>query len=106
MKDEQPERWLKEVAQMEYHPNERQNTPVWKMDQINVVGYLRGPCKLKERFSEEMIQRACGILEVNSFEGKTRNGHRIRCIFPKTALIAHSCVSNTIHSILPTKDFK
>lgn len=106
MKDEQSECWLKVISQMEYHPYERQDTSFWKMDQINVVGYLRGPCKLKERFSEEIIQQACGILEVNSFEGKTKNGHRVRCIFPKAAILSHSCISNTIHSILPTKDFK
>lgn len=84
----------------------RRNTDTWRADANNVVGYLRGPCKLKKRFSEELIQQACGILEVNSFEGRTVNGHSIRCIFPRTAIMAHSCTPNTTHSILPSENFK
>lgn len=91
---------------MEYHDAARCGTDTWNVDQINVIGYLHGPCKLKSRFPCELIQQACGILEVNSFEGRTPNGHRIRCIFPKTAIMAHSCVPNTMHTILPSDKFK
>ena len=91
---------------MEYHQEARRNTDIWKADEINVVGYLHGPCKLKDRFSADLIQRACGILETNSFEGRTSNGNCIRCIYPKTAIIAHSCSPNTTHSILSIENFK
>lgn len=91
---------------MEYHEAIRKNSEIWKADQVNVVGYLHGPCKLKERFSEDLIQQACGILEVNSFEAKTAKGHKIRGIYPNAAILAHSCVPNTTHSILPSKDYK
>lgn len=91
---------------MEYHPDIRKDSSFYKADQVNIVGYLHGPCKLKERFSEELIQQACGILEVNSFEAKTVKGHKVRCIFPNAAMLAHSCVPNTTHSILSSKDFK
>lgn len=91
---------------MEYHEASRSNSDTWKADQINVVGYLHGPCKLRNRYSEKLIQQACGILEVNSFEGRSASGHSIRCIFPKTAIMAHTCVPNTMHTILPSENFK
>lgn len=91
---------------MECHKDARRDTDTWKADQVNVVGYLHGPCKLKDRFSEELIQQACGILEVNSFEGRSVNGNSVRCIFPKTAIMAHSCVPNTMHTIRPSENFK
>lgn len=91
---------------MEYHPKERKGTELWKADEVNVVGYLQGPCKLKDRFSKDLIHQVCGILEVNSFEAKTKKGHKVRCIYPQLASLAHSCVPNTTHIILPSKDFK
>lgn len=91
---------------MEHHENIRRQTEQWKADHQNIVKYLIGPCKLDGRFSEELIQQACGILEVNSFEARTKSGHNVRCIFPKTAIMAHSCVPNTTHSIYPSDRFK
>lgn len=91
---------------MEHHRDQRADSDGWKADSVNIVGYLHGPCKLKERFSEELIQQACGILEINAFEGKSANGHKLRCIYPKMAILAHSCVPNTTHSILPRNDYK
>lgn len=91
---------------MASHDDKRVNTPIWQADKVNIVGYLHGPCKLKERFPEDLILKACGILEVNAFEGKTRKGHKVRCIYPIVSIISHSCVPNTTHSIIPSKDFK
>lgn len=90
---------------MECHNDARRDSDTWQADQVNVVGYLHGPCKLKDRFSEDLIQQACGILEVNSFEARTINGN-MRCIFPKTAIMAHSCVPNTMHTIRSSENFK
>lgn len=105
-KEKNPKRWENEVSKMEYHPEIRKNTDAYNTDNTNIVGYLRGPCKLKDRFTEELIQRVCGILEVNSFEAKTAKGHKVRCIYYNAAVLAHSCVPNTTHSILSSKDFK
>lgn len=105
-KERDPVRWEKEIVHMEYHPKERFNTPIYLADQVNIVGYLRGPCKLKKRFSDELIQRVCGILEVNSFEGRTIGDEKVRCIYPKTAIMAHSCTPNTMHTVFPSKDFR
>lgn len=105
-KESNPKRWEEEISLMEHHEALRRQTEQWNVDQKNIVQYLIGTCKLQGRFSEELIQQVCGILEVNAFEGRTTSGYNVRCIFPKTAIIAHSCVPNTNHSIYPSNQFK
>ncbi|XP_055920728.1 SET domain-containing protein SmydA-8 isoform X1 [Eupeodes corollae] len=105
-KEIDPERWEREVAPMEYHDqSRRQMTEVWNADLVNIAQYLRGPCKL-DRFSEDLIMRVVGILEVNAFEGRTSHGHTIRCLYPKTGILAHNCVPNTARSIYPSDRFR
>ncbi|XP_055386362.1 SET domain-containing protein SmydA-8 isoform X2 [Condylostylus longicornis] len=104
--EKDPERWKNEVEPMEYHDKPRQeNKEIWNADLINVAKYLRGPCKL-DRFSEEQIMRAIGILEVNAFEARTAAGYPVRCLFPITGILAHSCVPNTTRSIYPSENFR
>lgn len=52
---------------MEAHAEERKQSPSWHVDKVNVAGFLRGPCKLTNRFSEDLIMHVCGILEVIFF---------------------------------------
>ncbi|XP_037035204.1 SET domain-containing protein SmydA-8-like [Bradysia coprophila] len=107
-KDSDPKRWDEEVSIMEHHEMNRRNTDQWKMDHRNVVEFLHGPCKLNDRFTEDLIQQACGILQVNAFEGRTSfaAGCNLQCLFPKSAITAHSCVPNVNHSIYPSDQFK
>lgn len=91
---------------MEYHDAARKKSDLWHANEVNVVGYMHGPCKLGNRFSKDLIRQVCGILEVNSFEAKTKNGNTVQCIYPKTAIMAHSCIPNTTHTILPSDNFK
>ncbi|CAH0392289.1 unnamed protein product [Bemisia tabaci] len=98
-------RWNEEVKDMEAHIEARKKTPYWENEQTNVVKFLRERCKL-ERFSEDLIHTACGILEVNAFEVRSSQGYTGRGLFPKTALMSHNCVSNTCHSIVPSKNYK
>ncbi|XP_058819092.1 SET domain-containing protein SmydA-8 [Topomyia yanbarensis] len=105
-KEDQPERWNAEISTMEYHHEARKATAVWNADHHNVVGYLRGPCGLKNHFSEDLIQQVIGILQVNAFEARTCNGYAVRGLYPKLAIMAHSCVPNVVHSIHPSKDYK
>lgn len=97
-KEKDPKRWEAEVSHMETHNDIRKQKPIWEFNQHNVVEYLRGPCKL-ERFSEELIHTVCGILDVNAFEARAPSGYFIRCLFPKLAILSHSCVSNIHHAI-------
>ncbi|KAL0107048.1 hypothetical protein PUN28_015540 [Cardiocondyla obscurior] len=94
------ERWNKEVKNMEAHNKIRCKKPQWKSDHVNIVDYLRKRLKLG-RFSEEYIQTACGILEINTFEVRTVKGFSARGLYPIVAMMNHSCVSNTSHSISP-----
>lgn len=103
-KDLNPERWEKEVQTMETHNNLRKNHPIWQMDQINVVKFLQGPCKLSEQYDENLIHTVCGILEINAFEGRSASGYAIRAIYPKLAMMSHNCISNTTHSIVPVNN--
>lgn len=50
-----------------------------------------------DNFSEELIHRICGILEVNAFEIGQR-GISIRALYPTAFLLAHECVPNTTHT--------
>lgn len=83
---------------MEHHNEIRKGKPVWEFNQVNIVNYLRGPCKL-DRFPEELIHTVCGIIDVNAFEARSPYGYPIRCLYPKLAILSHNCVSNICHSI-------
>ena len=56
---------------------------------------------IKNRFSEEDIQTACGILEINAHEIRVASGYEARALYPFVSLMNHSCVSNTCHSVSP-----
>lgn len=102
--EKDPERWEKEVKTMEAHNQIRSQKQHWKSDHVNVVEYIRKQLKL-DRFTEEQIQTACGILEINTFEIRTAKGFSARALYPTVALMNHNCVSNTCHSVSPT-DFR
>ncbi|KAG7208615.1 hypothetical protein KM043_014822 [Ampulex compressa] len=99
--EKNPDRWNKEIKDMEAHNKIRSQKPHWKSDHVNIVEYLRKRLKL-DRFSEDRIQTACGILEINTFEIRTAKGYTARALYPTVALMNHSCVSNTCHSVSPT----
>ncbi|XP_011506599.1 PREDICTED: uncharacterized protein LOC105369055 [Ceratosolen solmsi marchali] len=94
------ERWKREVKDMETHNKNRCQKSQWSTDHVNIVEYLRKRLKL-ERFSEDNIQSACGILEINCYEIRTAKGFLARALYPNVAIISHSCVSNTVHSVVP-----
>ena len=66
---------------------------------MNVVDFLRIVCRLKDEFSEEEIHIACGVMDVNGFEIRIKNGPSIVGVFPTAAMMAHSCISNMSHVI-------
>ncbi|XP_966391.2 SET domain-containing protein SmydA-8 [Tribolium castaneum] len=98
MKEKDPKRWQEEIEAMESHNDVRKTKPIWEFNQVNIVDYLKGPCKL-DRFADELIHTVCGILEINAFEARASSGYLIRCLFPKLAILSHNCVSNVHHSV-------
>ncbi|XP_049279270.1 SET domain-containing protein SmydA-8 [Anopheles funestus] len=99
-------RWMREIEPMEYHDAERRESANWKVDENNIVAFLCGPCKLGKRFSNELVQRAIGLLDVNAFEGRTCNGYSLRGLYPQLAIMAHNCVPNVVHSIHPSDGYR
>ncbi|CAD6999380.1 unnamed protein product [Ceratitis capitata] len=92
---------------MEYHNEERRKLDdVWNADFVNIAQYLRGPCRLADRFSEDLIMQVVGILEVNAFEARTTQGYALRCLYPITGILAHNCVPNTFRTIHPSEGYR
>ncbi|XP_054741759.1 SET domain-containing protein SmydA-8 isoform X2 [Anastrepha obliqua] len=106
-KEFDPNRWELEIAPMEYHNEERRKlSDVWNADFVNIAQYLRGPCRLADRFSEDLIMQVVGILEVNAFEARTVQGYALRCLYPITGILAHNCVPNTFRTIHPSEGYR
>ncbi|CAK1587126.1 unnamed protein product [Parnassius mnemosyne] len=104
-KEKDPVRWQQELDVMEVHSKARQQRNTWRVDQVNIVDFLIDHCKLGGRFSKELVQKACGILEVNAVEIPSRGGFSVRAVYPRLAIAAHSCVPNIVHTILQN-DYK
>ncbi|KAF6205254.1 hypothetical protein GE061_019422 [Apolygus lucorum] len=99
--DRNRKRWATEVCAMEDHNTLRRfDEKAWEAEGNNIVWFLRDRCRLSDRFTEEMIRKVCGILDVNAFQVPVTNGV-VRAIYPKTAILSHNCVANTQHSIPP-----
>lgn len=106
MIESRPEKWHSEVCLMEYHDVERKQSEHWEQDGVNIVNYLHDHCKLSNRFSKEMIERAIGILEINVFEARTVKGFPVRCLYPRFGVVAHRCIPNTTHTISASDGFR
>ncbi|KAL6439687.1 hypothetical protein ACFW04_004037 [Cataglyphis niger] len=91
--------WEK-INHMEAHLEKRIGTPVWKereIDVVNVIQKLRMPDKI-EIPSVELIQKLCGILDVNAFELRSPgvlDNLLLRGLYIEATLMAHDCRGNT-----------
>ena len=86
-------------SELQNHNEERRGTDLWRVNQVNVVDFLRNVCRLADEFSEEEIHAACGVMDVNAFEIRVTSGQRVVGVFPTAAMMAHSCISNMSHVI-------
>ncbi|KAF4530660.1 hypothetical protein B566_EDAN004899 [Ephemera danica] len=90
---------IKGVFQLESHLESRRDTEVWANSESNVVNVLHKHGLLCN-FPGKVIQRACGILDVNCFEvrgpaDETGRSECLRAVYQNAAYMAHSCVPNT-----------
>ncbi|XP_063895180.1 SET domain-containing protein SmydA-8 [Helicoverpa armigera] len=99
-KEKDPDRWERDLEVMETHTADRKERPTWAADQVNIADFLVDHCKLASRFDKDLVQKVCGILEVNSVEIPSRGGFSIRALYPQLAIAAHNCVPNIVHTIL------
>jgi hypothetical protein len=72
------------------HCDDRPRDSYWDSNQINIVRFLVNHVGLA--FSEEEVNHVIGVLDVNAFEISAVG--RGRGVFPLTALMSHSCISN------------
>lgn len=95
---------------MEAHLEVRRDTDIWKFLDRTVVQPLLTSGLLKNlpiEVDAEMVQKICGIFDVNGFEirsamalkGLATNGFNISGIYPRSALLAHDCTGNTLVAI-------
>ncbi|XP_019771517.2 SET domain-containing protein SmydA-8 isoform X3 [Dendroctonus ponderosae] len=97
-----------EIISMESHLEERRNTPIWRRHKISVEDILKDTNLLTPQdLQEEVVQKICGILDVNSIEVKCVRPANLsnlpivdpekqclRGLYPKVAMIAHNCLPN------------
>ncbi|XP_033608644.1 SET domain-containing protein SmydA-8 isoform X3 [Cryptotermes secundus] len=86
--------------ELESHEEKRRNTLIWRDHQLNIVEVLRDHGLLAPTEDADLVQRICGILDVNSFEvrgppSKAGVTERLRGVYLRAALMAHDCVANT-----------
>ncbi|KAJ8923433.1 hypothetical protein NQ315_001992 [Exocentrus adspersus] len=93
--------------QLESHLERRRDTHIWRRHKIAVEDILR--YQLFENVNNELVQKVCGILDVNSFEIrpptssvemiKNPGVQCLRGLYLQAALMAHDCVGNTHLSV-------
>ncbi len=73
----------------------------WAMVHAVAAGFLRGACKLAERFTAEDVYRAVGMLMTNGVKLECSNGRRRGegrgglGLYAAYSLLNHSCLPNT-----------
>lgn len=99
IKHKNPAVWEK-IDRMEAHLDKRIGTPVWNDREVNVVNVIRRlriPAEI-EPPSAELMQKLCGILDVNAFELRSPgalDGFLLRGLYIEVTLMAHDCRGNT-----------
>lgn len=100
-----------EIMSMESRLEERRGTEIWDIHEKFVVKPLMESGIFAEKFDElevtgELIQRICGLMDANTFEIRgnvdsrgSQMGNLARGLYPKTALMVHSCMPNTLLSV-------
>lgn len=95
------EKW-KEFLLLEAHLDDRKNTWIWRSHEINVVSVLK-ELGIEEANEKDLLQKICGILDVNSFEVRSPEFREVaanpneflRGVYLQAALMTHDCVGNT-----------
>merc|ERR1711892_468547 len=86
------------LANLMDHNEERQieQPDVWQFEKEFIIDFLR-KIKLGERFPEEKVRRATGIIQTNatSLELPSTGYGRGTAVFPTYAMMNHSCMCNT-----------
>nr|XP_014102104.1 SET domain-containing protein SmydA-8 [Bactrocera oleae] len=91
--------YYEQLLQMESHLEERRGSEIWQELQKNIVepvlqAGLTKHLKDGQSVDETLLQTFLGIIDVNCFEIRAPDEGQLRGLYPRTALMAHSCVAN------------
>lgn len=97
--ERRPERYREEISGLLDHSEERRRRDPrgWALAHAIPAGFLRGACKLADRFEAEDVHRAVGILRTNGVRLDPLSGSGGPGglgLFTAYALVNHSCVPN------------
>uniref|UniRef100_A0A182ND80 SET domain-containing protein n=1 Tax=Anopheles dirus TaxID=7168 RepID=A0A182ND80_9DIPT len=99
-----------QLMAMESHCDSRRGTEIWHIHEQYVIE----PLMYEEEFQQiddlivttELLQRICGILDVNTFEIRgnmdsqgVQMNNLARGLYPRTSLMTHNCQTNTLISV-------
>lgn len=94
----------REVDALLSHDERRQkDKKTWMLNHVLIAGFLRGACRLQDRFASEDIHRAIGILRTNGVKLDPNVGGRLEPhqrffmglgVYPIYSLLNHSCLPN------------
>lgn len=102
-KTSEPQTW-EEFMQLETHLEKRKATNVWEYCD-NTVKFIQSLTVTGDVPDENLIQKICAAIDVNSFEVRGPPIPAIGCaevlrgVYLKAALLAHDCIANTHMSI-------
>lgn len=102
LKKHQPVLW-DDLAKLEAHLEARRGSPIWRRYKALFEDVLLSHGLIQEGdLKEEVVQKICGVLDVNTFElrapgfGPTLHPSEcIRGLYLGAALMAHDCLGNT-----------
>ncbi|KAL1494115.1 hypothetical protein ABEB36_009764 [Hypothenemus hampei] len=101
---------FEEILALETHLEKRRDTVIWRRHRISVEDVLKKYNLLTEQqIQEEIVQKICGILDINSFEVRPPGdvvssithpeNQCLRALYTKGAMMAHNCLANTHISV-------
>jgi len=108
LRDEDPDSWARLQFLMDHEQERREEKEFWRMFQVNVVDFLRKRCHLEDKYSDEEIHWAIGILRTNAANVNRKHmqqqGTSGKSIYPTFSFLSHSCVCNARYIIDPKDD--
>ncbi|KAF7272702.1 hypothetical protein GWI33_014534 [Rhynchophorus ferrugineus] len=98
------------IMSLEPHLETRRDTPIWRRHRISVENVMKEMNLLSPAdLNQEIVQKLCGILDVNTFEVRPPASQSISIIKPETqclrglyleaAMMAHDCLANAHLSV-------
>ncbi|XP_041782750.1 SET domain-containing protein SmydA-8-like [Anopheles merus] len=99
-----------EMMAMESHFESRRDTEIWHIHNQYVVEPMLNEKDFQQiddlTVTGELLQRICGILDVNTFEIRgnmdsqgVQMNNLARGLYPKTSLMTHNCQTNTLIAV-------